>query len=397
MVNDFLKIRYAKFVTMLTTPIYLDYNSTTPVDERVLEVMLPYFNQKFGNASSRTHSFGWIADEAVKVARKQVAELIGCIEQEIIFTSGSTEAINLAIKGIYENYKNKGNHIVTVKTEHKSVLDVCRALEKKGARVTYLDVSSDGLISLTELENAITPQTILVSVMYANNETGVIQPVKQISEIIHAKGSIFLSDATQAIGKIPVNVNEDGIDLLALSAHKMYGPKGTGALYIRRKNPRVSLVPLLEGGGHERGLRSGTLNVPGIAGFGKACEIAKNEMDANLSIRILRDKLQQSLLQLKGSKINGSIEKRLPNTLNISFEGIKAENLIIKARELAFSTGSACTSAVMEPSHVLKAMGVSTENAYGAIRFSLGKYTTEEQINLAIETITEEIVKKGNQ
>lgn len=382
---------------MISTPVYLDYNSTTPVDERVLELMLPYFTQKFGNAASRTHAHGWIADEAVKIARKQVAGLIGCIEQEIIFTSGSTESINLAIKGVFENYKSKGNHIVTVKTEHKSVLDVCKSLEKKGAKITYLDVNSDGLINLTELENAITPKTILVSVMYANNETGVIQPVKQISKIIHDKGSIFLSDATQAMGKIPVSVADDEIDLLALSAHKMYGPKGTGALYIRRKNPRVSLIPLIEGGGHERGLRSGTLNVPGIAGFGKACEIAKNEIYVNSFIKDLRNKLEKNLLKLKGAKVNGSIENKLPNTLNISFEGIKAESLILKVKELAFSTGSACTSAVMEPSHVLKAMGISTENAYGAIRFSLGKYTTEEEINLAIEKVTEAIVKKDNQ
>ncbi|HET6244431.1 MAG: IscS subfamily cysteine desulfurase [Bacteroidetes bacterium] len=373
---------------MNATPVYLDYNSTTPVDERVLELMLPYFTKKFGNASSRTHAFGWEADEAVNIARNQVAELIGCIGQEIVFTSGATESINLAIKGVFEAYKSKGNHIVTVKTEHNSVLDVCSTLEKRGAKITYLDVDSEGLINLTELENSISPQTILVCVMYANNETGVIQPIKNIAEIVHKKGSVFLSDATQALGKLPVNVDEYGIDLMPLSSHKMYGPKGAGALFIRRKNPRVTLVPLIEGGGHERGLRSGTLNVPGILGLGKACELAKNEMDVNLSISQLRDKLQEKLLNLKGVSFNGSIKYRLPNTLNVSFDGLKAENLILKIKDFAVSTGSACTSALIEPSHVLKAMGLSNEKAYSSIRFSLGKYTTEQEINKLIEKMS---------
>ena len=372
---------------MMVIPVYLDYNSTTPVDEQVLQTMLPYFTKNFGNASSRTHAYGWIAEEAVKTARNQVADFVGSIDQEIIFTSGSTESINLAIKGVFEAYKNKGNHIITVKTEHKAVLDVCKALEKRGAQITWLEVDQEGLINLTELENAITNRTILVSIMYANNETGVIQPVKEIAELVHAKGSIFFSDATQAMGKIPVNVMNEGIDLLALSAHKIYGPKGAGALYVRRKGPRIALVPQLEGGGHERGIRSGTLNIPGIVGLGKACETAQNEMNSNVTIRELRNKLEETLLKIKGTRINGNIEKRIPNTINISFDALRAENLITKIPKLAVATGSACTSAIMEPSHVLKAMGISDEKAYNSIRFSLGKYTTEEEINFAINEL----------
>ena len=372
---------------MIIKSVYLDYNSTTPVEEQVLQTMLPYFSKNFGNAASRTHSYGWIAEEAVKTARKQVADFIGSIDQEIIFTSGSTESINLAIKGVFEAYKNKGNHIITIKTEHKAVLDVCKTLEKRGAQIHWLGVDQEGLINLTELENAITNKTILVSIMYANNETGVIQPVKEIAEIVHAKGSIFLSDATQAVGKIPVNVMNDGIDLLALSAHKIYGPKGAGALYIRRKGPRITLVPQLEGGGHERGIRSGTLNIPGIVGLGKACEIAQNEMNSNVTIRRLRNKLEEALLNIKGTRINGSTEKRIPNTINVSFDAIRAENFIAKNPKLAMATGSACTSAIMEPSHVLKAMDISDEKAYNSIRISLGKYTTEEEINFTINEL----------
>lgn len=372
----------------MKVPVYLDYNATTPVDKRVLETMLPYFAEKFGNASSRTHAFGWVAEDAVKTARQEVANLINCIEQEIIFTSGATEAINLAIKGVWENYQTKGKHIITVKTEHKAVLDTCIALEKKGAEITYLSVDKDGLINLEELKNALTPQTILVSVMYINNETGVIQPISEIADIVHANNSIFMCDGTQAVGKVNVDVEEQHIDLLCLSAHKMYGPKGIGALYIRRKNPRVTLYPQIHGGGHERGLRSGTLNVPGIVGFGKACEIAKQEMkkDADRILK-LRMKLEHHLLSLDNVFINGNIENCLYNTLNVCFREMRSESLIKKMPGIAVAMGSACTSAIPEPSHVLKAMGLSDTDSYSSIRFSLGKYTTEEEIDEVIKTI----------
>ncbi|MFL5753712.1 MAG: cysteine desulfurase family protein [Bacteroidia bacterium] len=368
--------------------IYLDYNSTTPVDKKVLEVMLPYFSEHFGNASSKTHAFGWIAEAAVEKARRQVADAIRCGDQEIIFTSGATEAINLGIKGVFENYTSKGNHIVTVKTEHKAVLDTCKSLEKKGAEITYLDVDREGLIDTDQLRSAIGENTILVAIMYANNETGVVQPVQEIAKIVHEKRSIFFSDATQAIGKTAVDVNEDGIDLLCISAHKLYGPKGAGALYVRRKDPRVSLVPLIEGGGHERGLRSGTLNVPGIVGLGEACEIAQAELwDNNMRLSKLRAKLEHQLLDLPGYRINGSTRFRLYNTSNACFSGIKATALINGLKNVAVATGSACTSASAEPSHVLKAMGMNDEDAYSSIRFSLGKYTTEEEIEEVIGKI----------
>jgi cysteine desulfurase len=375
------------------TPIYLDYNATTPVDKRVLEAMLPYFTEKFGNAASRTHAFGWIAEDAVTTARKQVADLIHCIEQEVIFTSGATEGINLAIKGVWENYRVKGNHIITVATEHKAVLDTCKALEKKGARITYLPVDRDGLIDLDVLRKALTPQTILVSIMYANNETGVIQPISKIAEIVHANNSIFMCDATQAVGKININVMEDHIDLMCLSAHKFYGPKGVGALYVRRKDPRVSLVPLFDGGGHERGIRSGTLNVTGIVGLGKACEIATQEMwDDSARISRLRTRLEQQLCDnMEDVYINGSTKNRLFNTTNIAFLKIRSESLINRIPGIAVAMGSACTSAIAEPSHVLKAMGLSDSASYSSIRFSLGKYTTAEEVNQVIETITEVI------
>lgn len=366
--------------------IYLDYNSTTPVDQRVLQAMLPYFSEKFGNAASRTHALGWVAEEAVKTAREQVGQLINCSERELIFTSGATEAINLAIKGVYEAYQTKGKHIVVAATEHKAVLDTCKALEKKGAEVTYLPVNREGLIDLNQLNNSITPSTILVCVMFANNETGVIQPVDQIAAIIHAKGSIFMSDATQAVGKMNVDVQADGIDLLCLSAHKFYGPKGAGALYVRRKDPRVTLTAQIHGGGHERGLRSGTLNVPAIVGLGKACEIAKAEMwDDAQRISKLRTLLEQSLMEPGGVFVNGSQKNRLPNVTNLSFTGIKADSLITKLPDIALSTGSACSSAIPEPSHVLMAMGLTQEQAYSSVRFSLGKYTTEEEIKYVIE------------
>lgn len=378
----------------MKTPIYLDHNATTPVDKRVLEMMLPYFTEKFGNASSRTHAFGWVAEDAVKTAREQVAQLINCLAQEIIFTSGATEAINLAIKGVWENYQTKGKHIITVKTEHKAVLDTCKSLQRKGAEITYLSVDREGLIDLEQLKNALTSQTILVAIMYANNETGVIQPIKQIADLVHANNSIFMCDATQAVGKINCDVEDDHVDLMCLSAHKFYGPKGIGALYVRRKNPRVTLYPQIDGGGHERGLRSGTLNVTGIVGLGKACEIAHQEMwDDSIRISKLRTKLEQHLCDLPNVFINGSTRHRLFNVTNITFQGIRSETLINKIPNIALAMGSACTSAIAEPSHVLKAMGMSDEDSYSAVRFSLGKYTTEAEINEVIEIVSSAILK----
>ena len=371
----------------MKTPVYLDYNATTPVDKRVLEAMLPYFTEKFGNASSRTHSFGWIAEDAVKTARQQVANLINCMEQEIVFTSGATEAINLAIKGVWENYNTKGKHIITAKTEHKAVLDTCRSLEKKGADVTYLSVDREGLIDLQELKNALRPDTILAAIMYANNETGVIQPIKQIADLIHLNKSIFLCDATQVAGKINIDVEDEHIDLMCLSAHKFYGPKGVGALYVRRKGPRVTLFPQIDGGGHERGIRSGTLNVTGIVGLGKASEIAQQEMWEDAArISKLRTKLEQQICSIENIFINGSTKHRLFNTTNICFPGIRSETIIAKTQNIAVAMGSACTSAIAEPSHVLKEMGLSDEDSYSSIRFSLGKFTTDEEINEVVET-----------
>lgn len=374
------------------SPIYLDYNATTPVDKTVLQEMLPYFNEKFGNASSKTHVFGWLAADAVDLARERIARLINAEKDEIIFTSGATESINLALKGVSEIYKQKGNHIITVATEHKAVLDCCHSLEKKGFNITYLSVNHIGLIDLEELKNAITSETILISVMLANNETGVLQPVKEIADIAHEHNIIFMSDATQAIGKMPVNVQDLAIDIMPLSAHKFYGPKGVGALYIRRKKPRVVLTPLIEGGGHEKKLRSGTLNVPGIVGMGKAAEMAFSEINFYVEqTNTLRNKLEAELLKIEGAKVNGS-SNRLPNTSNISFSGINSSELIKQfATKLAVATGSACTSALPQPSHVLKAMGVSEKDAYASIRFSLGKYTTSEEIDTAIEIIKEAI------
>ncbi|MEJ5963077.1 IscS subfamily cysteine desulfurase [Pedobacter immunditicola] len=367
-------------------PIYLDNNATTPLDPRVLEAMLPYFTNKFGNAASRNHAFGWVAEEAVDYAREQVSKLIGCTEKEIIFTSGATEADNLGIKGVFEMYKDKGNHIITATTEHKAVLDTCKHLEKLGAQVTYLQVKADGLIDLQELEAAMTPQTILVTIMYGNNEIGVIQPIKEISAIAHKHGALFMSDATQAVGKIPVDVNADGIDIMAFSAHKMYGPKGVGALYVRRKNPRVKVTAQMDGGGHERGMRSGTLNVPGIVGLGKACELSRLEMDEEAKrLSALRDKLESALTQMEESYVNGSIEHRLPHVANISFKYVEGEGLMMAMKDLAVSSGSACTSASLEPSYVLKSLGLSDDLAHSSIRFGLGRFTTEEEIDYAIE------------
>jgi len=370
----------------MNIPIYLDNNATTPMDPRVLEAMLPYFNQKFGNAASRNHAFGWVAEEAVDYAREQVAKIIGASEKEIIFTSGATEADNLAIKGVFEMYQEKGNHIITMVTEHKAVLDTCKHVEKLGGKVTYLSPKSDGLIDLQELEAAMTKETILVSIMYGNNEIGVIQPIKEISAIAHKYGALFMTDATQAVGKIPVDVNTDGIDLLAFSAHKIYGPKGVGALYVRRKGPRVKVTAQMDGGGHERGMRSGTLNVPGIVGFGKACELCMQEMESEAKrLSALRDKLQSALTVLEESYVNGNVEHRLPHVANISFKYVEGEGLMMAMKDLAVSSGSACTSASLEPSYVLKSLGLSDDLAHSSIRFGLGRFTTEEEVDYAIE------------
>jgi cysteine desulfurase len=383
---------------MLQLPVYLDHNSTTPCDARVVEAMLPYFTTIFGNAASRSHAFGWEAEEAVELAREQVAHLIGAGPKEIVFTSGATEGDNLAIKGVFEAYAGKGNHVITVATEHKAVLDTCHHLEKLGAEVTWLPVDNEGLISLAGLEAAIRPTTVLISVMYANNEIGVIQPIREISAIARRRGVIFFTDATQAVGKIPADVDKDGIDLMAFSAHKLYGPKGVGALYVRRKNPRVRLTAQMDGGGHERGIRSGTLNVPGIVGFGKACAICEQEMEAEgRRTAALRDRLEQGLLALKGAKVNGSRLYRLPQVTNISFQDADGEALLAGlGKNVALSSGSACTSASMEPSYVLKALGLDDELAHSSLRLGLGRFTTEEEVEYAIGQIGKTVVNIQN-
>lgn len=376
-------------------PIYLDHNSTTPCDPRVVEAMLPFFNSAFGNAASRSHAFGWQAEEAVKCAREQVAKLIGAEPGEIIFTSGATESDNLALKGVFEMYAGKGKHIITCNIEHKAVLDSCRHIEKWGGEITYLSVKENGQIDLAELEAAIRPTTILISIMYANNEIGTIMPMKEISDIARKHDILLFSDAAQAVGKIPVDVNKDGIDLLAISAHKMYGPKGVGALYVRRKNPRVKLAAQIDGGGHEKGMRSGTLNVPGIVGFGKACEICFMEMEEE-AVRLgsLRDKLENALLQLEKTHLNGNREHRLPHTTNISFRHLESEGLMMGfSKELAVSSGSACMSATPEPSYVLKALGLEDDLAHSSLRFGIGRFNTEEEIDYAIEQVTKTVNK----
>ncbi len=380
---------------MLKLPIYLDNNATTPMDPRVLEAMTPYFLEHFGNAASRNHPFGWEAEEAVDYAREQVAKLIGADPKEIIFTSGATEGDNLAIKGIFEMYASKGNHIITATTEHKAVLDTCKHIEKAGGEVTYLKVKPDGLIDLNELEAAIRPTTILIAIMYANNEIGTVQPISAISTIAKKHGVLLFTDAVQAVGKIPVDVNKDGIDLMAFTAHKMYGPKGVGALYVRRKNPRVKVTAQMDGGGHERGMRSGTLNVPGIVGFGKACEICMQDMEED-TIRIskLRDKLETELMKLEEAYINGSTEHRLPHVTNISFKHVEGEGLLMGFnKNIALSSGSACTSASLEPSYVLKALGLGDDLAHSSLRFGLGRFTNEEQIDYTIKAISETVLK----
>jgi len=379
----------------MKTPIYMDYHATTPVDPRVLDAMLPYFREKFGNAASRNHAFGWEAEQAVEKARKQIADLIGASPQEIIFTSGATESDNLAIKGVARMYAERGNHIITVATEHKAVLDTCKRLAKSGYEVTYLPVQRDGLIDLDQLKNAITDKTILISVMHANNEIGVLQPIREIGRIARERGVLFHTDATQSVGKVPVNVNDDNIDLMSLSGHKMYGPKGIGALYVRRKNPRVQLAAEMDGGGHERGMRSGTLNVPGIVGLGEACAICQREM-AEESVRIaaLRDRLKDKLQsELDEIYINGSMEHRLPNNLNISLAYVEGESLMMGMKDVAVSSGSACTSATLEPSYVLRALGVGDDLAHTSIRFGLGRFNTEEEVDYVAARVIE-VVKK---
>jgi cysteine desulfurase len=361
----------------------MDYHATTPVDPRVLEAMVPYFIERFGNAASRNHPFGWEAEAAVEMARKQVADLIGANAKEVVFTSGATESDNLAIKGVAEMYREKGNHVITCVTEHKAVIDTCKRLEKEGYRVTYLPVQKDGLVSLDDLRDAITDKTILVTIMTANNEIGVIQPIADIAAIAKAKGILVHTDAVQAVGKVPFNVNDLKVDLASISAHKMYGPKGVGALFVRRRNPRVLLSPQIDGGGHERGMRSGTLNVPGIVGMGKAAELCKQEMAAESErLRGLRDRLDKKLHQgLDEIYINGSTEHRLPHNLNISFAYVEGESLLMGINDVAVSSGSACTSASLEPSYVLKALGAGDDLAHSSIRFGLGRWSTEEEVD----------------
>ena len=374
-------------------PVYFDNHATTPVDPRVLEAMLPYFTEKFGNAASRNHEFGWRAEEAVENARAQIARLINAHPKEIVFTSGATESDNLAVKGVAETHRPKGNHIVTQVTEHKAVLDSCKRLESSGYEITYLPVDRDGLIDPDDLAKAIKPKTILISIMYANNEIGVIQPIAQIGKIAKKHNVLFHVDAVQAIGKIPVDVQKDGIDLLSISAHKLYGPKGVGALYVRRKNPRVQLAPMIDGGGHERGVRSGTLNVPGIVGLGKACELCQKEMAAE-AVRLgkMRDKLKNVLeSSLDNTAINGSLTHRLPNNLNISFAYVEGESLLMGINDVAVSSGSACTSAAIEPSYVLRALGVSDDLAHSSIRFGLGRFNTEEEVDYVAARVIETV------
>ena len=376
-------------------PIYMDHHATTPVDPRVFQAMLPYFSEKFGNAASRNHPFGWAAEEAVENARAQIAALIGAAPKEIIFTSGATESDNLMLKGVVESYREKGNHIITQVTEHKAVLDVCKRLESQGFEVTFLPVQRDGRVDPEDVRKAITPKTVLISVMYANNEIGAIQPIAEIGQIAKKNGIFFAVDAAQAAGKIPIDVQKDGIDLLAISGHKIYGPKGVGALYVRRQNSRLQLSPLIDGGGHERGLRSGTLNVPGIVGLGKACEVAKEQMpEESNRLSALRDRLQAGLRSKLGSvSVNGSEQHRLPNNLNMSFAYVDGEALLMGINDIAVSSGSACTSATPEPSYVLKALGANEDLAHSSIRFGLGRFNTREEVDYVIDKVVQVVSK----
>ena len=374
-------------------PIYMDNHATTPIDPRVLEEMLPYFREKFGNAASRNHSFGWVAEEGVETARERVAKLIGAATKEIIFTSGGTESDNLAIKGVAEMYKEKGNHIITAVTEHKAVLDSCKRLEKNGYRVTYLPIQKDGLIDLEDLKHAMDDKTILVTIMAANNEIGVIQAIAEIGKLCHERGVIFHTDAAQAVGRMPIDVIKQNIDLASISGHKMYGPKGTGALYVRHKNPSVQISAIIDGGGHERAMRSGTLNVPGIVGLGKACAIATEEMPHE-SCRLagLRNRLKDRIMnRLDGCYINGSMEHRLPGNLNVSFGHVEGESLLMGINDVAVSSGSACTSAMVEPSYVLKALSVGDDLAHSSIRFGIGRFNTETEVDYVADRVVETV------
>ncbi|HEY4379458.1 MAG TPA: IscS subfamily cysteine desulfurase, partial [Acidobacteriaceae bacterium] len=380
-------------------PLYMDNHATTPLDPRVLEAMMPYFTGKFGNAASRNHQFGWEAEAAVENARGQIAKLIGATAKEIIFTSGATESNNLAIKGIAEMYRERGNHIITQQTEHKAILDTCKKLEKMGYIVTYLPVQADGLIDIEDLKRAIVTEgpnkTILVTIMYANNEIGVVQPIREIGKLCHEKGVLFHTDAVQAVGKIPVDVQADNIDVLSLSGHKIYGPKGVGALYVRRRNPRVQITEQINGGGHERGMRSGTLNVPGIVGLGAACEICQNEM-ASEAVREgeLRDYLKNKLESvLDYVQVNGNMEHHLPGNLNMSFVYVEGESLLMGINDIAVSSGSACTSATLEPSYVLKALGLGDEIAHSSIRFGLGRFNNKAEVDYVADKIINVVQK----
>src|ERR1700720_1914331 len=376
-------------------PIYMDNHATTQMDPRVLEEMLPFFIEKFGNSASRNHSFGWAAEEGVENAREQVAKLIGATAKEIIFTSGATESDNLAIKGVAEMYREKGNHIITAVTEHKAVLDTCKRLEKYGCRVTYLPVQKDGLVDLEELRRAMDDKTILVTIMAANNEIGVLQPIAEIGKLCRERGVIFHTDAVQAIGKVPVDVNKQNIDVMSITGHKLYGPKGVGALYVRRKNPRVQLSALIDGGGHERGMRSGTLNVPGIVGLGKACAIASEEMPKEAcTLAGLRNRLRDRIMgHLDEVYLNGSGEHRLPGNLNISFAYVEGESLLMGINDVAVSSGSACTSATLEPSYVLKALGLGDDIAHSSIRFGLGRFNTEAEVDYVADRVVETVAR----
>jgi cysteine desulfurase len=374
-------------------PVYMDNHATTPVDPRVLEEMLPYFKEVFGNSASRNHSFGWAAEEATEIARDRIAKLVGATTKEIIFTSGATESDNLAIKGVAEMYREKGNHIITAVTEHKAVLDTCKRLEKYGYRVTYLPVQKSGLIDMDDLKRAMDDKTILVTLMAANNEIGVLQPWAEIGKLCRERGVLFHTDATQAVGKVPIDVNKDNIDIMSISAHKMYGPKGVGALYVRRKNPRVQLAAILDGGGHERGMRSGTLNVPGIVGLGKACALCHEEMpQESKKLSGMRDRLRDKIMgALDETYINGSYEHRLPGNLNISFAYVEGESLLMGINDIAVSSGSACTSATLEPSYVLKALGAGDDLAHSSIRFGLGRFNTDGEVDYVADRVIETV------
>ncbi len=381
--------------TAVKLPIYMDNHATTRTDPRVVEAMLPYFGEIYGNAASRNHEFGWVAEQAVDKGREQIAKLIGATAKEIVLTSGATESNNLAIKGVAEMYREKGNHIITEVTEHKCVLDTCKRLEKHGYRITYLPVQTNGLVDLDQLKDAMTDETILVSIMAANNEIGILQPIREIGKLCHEKGVLFHSDAVQAAGKVPFNVIEDNVDLASISGHKIYGPKGVGALYVRRRNPRVQLVAQMDGGGHERGMRSGTLNVPGIVGLGKACELAQQEMEEE-STRLftLRESLRQQIMsQLDEVYVNGSMEHRLPGSVNISFAYVEGESLLMGINDIAVSSGSACTSATLEPSYVLKALGAGDDLAHSSIRFGLGRFNTQAEVDYVANKIVD-VVKR---